>query len=248
MAETEAPKKDRFVNRSGGFLGVVVRAPGAIRGFKGISLYPGQEIDLDEEEQAETANAPRDPRANPLVNGQLDCVAEGMDFKGRRPLRPDGAEQHADPTDPRTWSEEQKSHVERIPQQEADAERIRVQMETGMDIDPSKQPAVGEYNPFEEFGDAGVEQAEPVGGKAVDGSVQRPDGGEPSPPTPPDSLTAQEPAGQPGVVTEILSPADRVGHVPGAGTRAPQPVPGQLPGHDRGGPSPRPVTPTTATP
>lgn len=230
--------KDRFVNRSGGFLGAVVRAPGSQTGFKGVALYPGQEVDLDEEEQAATANAPRDPRANPLANGQLELVAEKMNFKGRRPLRPDSHLQTADPARPETWSEEQRSNAS-VP--EISAEALAAQAETGMDIDPGKQPAVGAYSPFEEQGtpENALKQTAPIGGQAIDGSVMNPSGGEPAAEKSPDSLAGaiiEEGA-------EVLGPADRVGHVPGAGSRTPQIAqPGELAGHDRG---PRPRVTTT---
>lgn len=84
----EQLQKDRFRNDSGGTLGVSVRRPGGL-GFKSIPILPGEVIDLDEEEQAETANAPKDPRNNILANGALTIIREGLDWKTRRPTRHD---------------------------------------------------------------------------------------------------------------------------------------------------------------
>ena len=242
-------KKDRFVNRSGGWLGALVRAPGTLSGFKGISLYPGQEIDLDEEEQAMTANAPRDPRANALANGNLALIAEGMDFKGRRPLRPDPNLAIADPNNPATWSEEQRSHVE-SERTRMEAERAKQLAEAGGEqVEPARQPAVGEYALFEEQATP-TEQPPVVGGATIQGDVAVPSEGEPAltkpaddlldlagPPelTPPLQGQVEQPVPD-GVIPQeavsvVLGPADRVGHVPGA---APRPQPGSLPGIDRG--------------
>lgn len=157
----DAPKKDRFVNNSGGILGVVVRDPGGKGGFKGIPMYPGHTVDLDEEEQAMTANAPRDPRSNPLGNGQLGLVAEGLDFKGRRPLRPDPNIATADPANPATWS------------------AVQTGDETGAVVPPSTQPPVGAFDPFEETGAPPTPGPAPVGGAFIGGIEATPEVGEP---------------------------------------------------------------------
>ncbi len=236
----DAPKKDRFVNNSGGILGVVVRDPGGKGGFKGIPMYPGHTVDLDEEEQAMTANAPRDPRANPLANGQLKVIAEGMDFKGRRPLRPDPNIATADPTRPETWSTEQQQHMTVPETAEQMREMEQAQAETGIPVDPSQQPAVGEYDPFEEHGQP-TSQPAVVPGAMIGGEVATPETGEPAVQKAPDELVTSawdlsepvpdETETSPRTDSVVLGPADRVGHAP---STAPKAKPGQLQGTNRG--------------
>lgn len=224
MAPTEPAKKDRFINRSGGWLGVLVRAPGTATGFKGVSLYPGQDVDLDEEEQSMTANAPRDPRGNALANGSLELIAEGMNFKGRRPLRPDPFIAVADPNNPATWSEDQRENVESErmkleAERQALADAMAAQVETGQEIEPGRQPAVGEFALFEE---QGVPSLQPpvVPGSTIQGGIETPTEGEPAVIKASDDLDEDllEDV-QEGAVSVVLGPADRVGHVPGSGPR-----------------------------
>lgn len=79
--------RDLFRNDSGGWIGVVTIEPGGDR--RAISVPPGHEVWLSEEEQILTANAPRAEADNPLTNGSLTCVTEAGDVKNRRALRPD---------------------------------------------------------------------------------------------------------------------------------------------------------------
>lgn len=78
--------KDKFVNKSAGYLGVIQLDARGER--SSIAIAPDQEVWLSEEEQALTANAPRDPANNPLANGDLKLEAEGVELKHHRPLRP----------------------------------------------------------------------------------------------------------------------------------------------------------------
>lgn len=223
MGAVDPMTKDRFVNRSGGWLGVLIRATGSATGFKGISLYPEQEIDLDIEEQAMTANAPRDPRANPLANGMLKVIAENMDYKGRRPLRPDPQIATADPTRPDTWSPEQQSHVTipgavHVEPGDDETQRDAAQQEAGLGVDPTKQPPVGHYQLFEEHATPD-EQPPVVPGATIGGEVQEPDTGEKVLQTPPDSLEDAQAEPDAG-----FTPAERLVIQPPKPATAPRPV------------------------
>lgn len=132
---TAAPAKDRFVNRSGAVVGVSIRRPDG-SGFKGIALYPNDTVDLDRDEQAVTANAPRDPRSNPLANGMLECVSEGLEAKERRPLRPVSNLATRDPANPATWPEAPQETVS----------------ETGAAVEGTHPSPEGSFFPGEEVG------------------------------------------------------------------------------------------------
>lgn len=86
-----AQVKDKFLNRGEGYVGVVTLAGNGER--QPIAVAPGDEVWLSEEEQALTANAPRDPADNVLGNGTLELVTEGVDIKHARPLRPTPVEE-----------------------------------------------------------------------------------------------------------------------------------------------------------
>lgn len=77
--------KDQFRNDSGGVAGAIVLVNNQ---QTAIAVQPGDTVWLSEEEQAMTANAPRRPSDNPLVNGTFTLMAEGKDIKHARPLRP----------------------------------------------------------------------------------------------------------------------------------------------------------------
>lgn len=79
--------RDEFVNKSGGFIGVTTINARGDR--TSLAVAPGDSVWLSEEEQIETANAPRSDADNPLVNGQLELRTRGEEIKNRRPLRPD---------------------------------------------------------------------------------------------------------------------------------------------------------------
>lgn len=81
-----ATVKDKFTNRSEGFIGVI--AVDSRGEHRAVAVPPGDDVWLSEEEQALTANAPRNPADNPLANGQLELVTEGVEIKNARPLRP----------------------------------------------------------------------------------------------------------------------------------------------------------------
>lgn len=88
--------RDEFVNESGGFLGVItITARGDRRSF---SVPPGESVWLSEEEQIETANAPRSDADNPLVNGSLRLRTKAGEVKNRRPLRPEPGAEVTPPT------------------------------------------------------------------------------------------------------------------------------------------------------
>lgn len=86
-----AQVKDKFLNKGEGYVGVVTLAGNGER--QPIAVAPGDEVWLSEEEQALTANAPRDPADNVLSNGTLELVTEGVDIKHARPLRPTAVEE-----------------------------------------------------------------------------------------------------------------------------------------------------------
>jgi hypothetical protein len=88
--EAATVTRDLFRNDSGGWQGVVTIEPGGTH--KAISVAPGHEVWLTEDEQVLTANAPRTEGDNPLTNGSLTCVTEAAEVKNRRPLRPATAE------------------------------------------------------------------------------------------------------------------------------------------------------------
>lgn len=78
--------KDQFRNDSPGVVGAVtVNNRGEVHG---VPVYPGDTVWLSEEEQVLTANSPRDPANNPLVNGTFTLIAEQGEFKNARPTRP----------------------------------------------------------------------------------------------------------------------------------------------------------------
>jgi hypothetical protein len=82
-----ADPKSLFENTSGGIIGVV-QIDG--RGEqKGIPLWPGEEVWLTEEEQAATANAPRDEENNPFSNGNLTLKVKASDVGTNRPIGDD---------------------------------------------------------------------------------------------------------------------------------------------------------------
>ncbi len=73
-----------FENRCGHLYGVAFHDD---RGKRvGVSLKPGDEIVLTEDQQREVARAPRDPADNPFVNGTLVLVAEGDGLDDKRPI------------------------------------------------------------------------------------------------------------------------------------------------------------------
>lgn len=87
--------KDQFRNDSGGVAGAVVFSE---RGDRlGLAVQPGDTVWLSEEEQAVTANAPRDPDDNPFINGTFSLVTEGKEIRNARPLRPPPTETGAGP-------------------------------------------------------------------------------------------------------------------------------------------------------
>lgn len=63
-------EKQKFRNMTGGFIGVVIENDSGK--LAGISLPPGEGVELSEREQRATANAPRDPKDNPFVGGFKD--------------------------------------------------------------------------------------------------------------------------------------------------------------------------------
>jgi hypothetical protein len=76
--------KDEFLNMTDGWLGVVEldhlgRAMGA-------SVEPGGSCFLTEEEQILTANAPKDDKDNPFVNGALKLRTRAVEIRNRRPF------------------------------------------------------------------------------------------------------------------------------------------------------------------
>lgn len=78
--------KDQFRNDSPGVIGAVsVNNRGEVQG---IPVYPGDTVWLSDEEQVLTANSPRDPADNPLINGSFTLIAEQGEFKNARPVRP----------------------------------------------------------------------------------------------------------------------------------------------------------------
>jgi hypothetical protein len=82
-----ANPKSLFENTSGGIIGVV-QIDG--RGEqKGIPLWAGEEVWLSPEEQAATANAPRDAENNPFENGNLTLKVKAADAGTNRTIGDD---------------------------------------------------------------------------------------------------------------------------------------------------------------
>lgn len=132
--------RDEFVNVSDGIVGAItIDARGDRRG---IAVHPGQSVWLSEEEQIETANAPRADTDNPLVNGTFELRTNGAEVKNHRPLRPD-----ANPV------------VEPEPSPE----------ETGAAPEPQGEPEEGVRQPGEEVGtpDAATAAGRPRRGRGT---------------------------------------------------------------------------------
>lgn len=117
--ESSVKTRDLFRNDSGGWQGVVTLEPGGTH--KAISIPPGHEVWLTEEEQVLTANAPRGAENNPLVNGALTLVSEAAEIKNRRPLRPDAPV--AAETPPETPPEEETGAPPQTPGEPAEGQR-----------------------------------------------------------------------------------------------------------------------------
>lgn len=62
--------KQKFRNMTGGYIGVVIQNDAGK--MSGISLGPGEGVELSEREQRATANAPRLEKDNPFVGGFED--------------------------------------------------------------------------------------------------------------------------------------------------------------------------------
>jgi hypothetical protein len=79
--------RDEFVNTSSGIVGAITIDGRGDR--RAVAVRPGESVWLSEDEQIETANAPRADSDNPLVNGMFELRTHGAEVKNRRPLRPD---------------------------------------------------------------------------------------------------------------------------------------------------------------
>lgn len=127
--------RDEFVNESGGWIGVVTINARGDR--TGVAVPPGESIWLSEEEQVETANAPRADADNPLVNGQLVLRTKAEEVKNRRPLRPSDEA----PVTPATPADQPP--VKPVDEPE-------VEDETGATPEPGGEPEEGTFAPGEE--------------------------------------------------------------------------------------------------
>lgn len=77
--------KSEFKNNRNHFIGVVQKF-GKHQEMKGVAVAPGDNVWLDEDEQIETANAPRYDEDNPFTNGDLTLVTPATMVSNRRPL------------------------------------------------------------------------------------------------------------------------------------------------------------------
>lgn len=127
--------RDEFVNTSGGWIGVVTITARGDR--QAVAVPPGESVWLSEEEQVETANAPRADADNPFINGQLELRTRAQEIRNRRPLRPD----ETGPVAPATPADEPTAAN---PGGEPAAE------ETGATPEPDGEPETGEFSDGEE--------------------------------------------------------------------------------------------------
>lgn len=111
-----AQEQSKFVNRSGGFIGVVKIENGKP---KGVSVRPNDPVWLTEEEQVATANAPRSDSDNPFTNGFLELEVSKQTIANHRPI--------GDTTDPQVpvSDDEAAEQAKRGAEQKAKAEAAK---------------------------------------------------------------------------------------------------------------------------
>lgn len=128
---------------------------------KGGWVRPGDTIWLSEREQIATANAPRNPKDNPLSNGTLVEVTKATEVRNRRPLRPDEAGQGERAANEEVGTPIEKPRVERPSQAEVDRQNAKVAAERAV---PGAQP---EAKPAEVKAPAKETAKAPVEGKSA---------------------------------------------------------------------------------
>lgn len=84
-------EKSEFENVAKGWIGVQIRDESRRTGFRGTPVRPGERIWLSVDEQVATANAPREEKDNPFVNGNLKLTASSQEMGNRRPIGDDGS-------------------------------------------------------------------------------------------------------------------------------------------------------------
>lgn len=149
-----AEPRSEFRNESAGFIGVVVMEEGKPRG---ISVEPGDSVFLTEEEQIATANAPRDDKDNPFVNGALKLLTPATEIANRRPIGDTLA-----PQVPQSERQQEEAQAEREKTEEA--QRQQVEAEARRKAAAQKQ-AQQPATPVEETGAAISPGGAPTHGK-----------------------------------------------------------------------------------
>lgn len=148
-------EKAEFRNDSPGVCGATIVQPGGK--IQGVAVKPGETIWLTEEDQIETANAPRKAEDNPFINGTLNLVTEPKDIANRRPIghteRPQApvSEEDQAAADAKRQENEAAS-AEHARKEQEEAARREEQAQEAKDTGPKPLPHQGQRDPAEETG------------------------------------------------------------------------------------------------